>query len=103
MKTWQGAHLIHRIAIVLALAALSVVASAIILENETVARIFVYAASIAVLAIFFHQIRTSETSERAGLIAALILTLQTVFFFIFYQQMSTSLAQFTLRDVKAEQ
>ncbi|WP_413490193.1 peptide MFS transporter [Shewanella baltica] len=87
------------LAIVLALAALSVVASAIILEYEAVARVFVYAAGVAVLAIFFHLIRTSETSERAGLIAALILTVQTVFFFIFYQQMSTSLALFALRNV----
>ncbi|MCW8809309.1 MAG: oligopeptide:H+ symporter, partial [Rhodanobacter sp.] len=44
-------------------------------------------------------ISSSERSERAGLIAALVLTVQTVFFFIFYQQMSTSLNLFALRNV----
>jgi POT family proton-dependent oligopeptide transporter len=55
-----------------------------------------------VLGIFVHLIRKSEPSERAGLIAALVLTLQTVFFFIFYQQMSTSLSLFALRNVDLE-
>ncbi|QSX38395.1 peptide MFS transporter [Shewanella sedimentimangrovi] len=88
-----------KLAAVLGLAALSVVASAFILEYEDVARVFVYGAGVCVLAIFAHLIRTSEVSERAGLIAALVLTVQTVFFFIFYQQMSTSLALFALRNV----
>ncbi len=35
-----------------------------------------------------------RAGERAGLIAALVLTVQTIFFFIFYQQMSTSLNLF---------
>jgi POT family proton-dependent oligopeptide transporter len=52
-----------------------------------------------VLGIFIHLIRTSQASERSGLVAALVLTLQTVFFFIFYQQMSTSLSLFALRNV----
>jgi POT family proton-dependent oligopeptide transporter len=78
---------------------LAVGLSTVILEYQSIARIFVYVAGIVVLGIFIHLIRTSETSERAGLTAALILTLQTVFFFIFYQQMSTSLALFALRNV----
>ncbi|WP_372870965.1 peptide MFS transporter [Shewanella sp.] len=84
---------------VLGCSLLAVVASAVILEFEDVARVFVYGAGVVVLGIFVHLIRTSEESERAGLIAALVLTLQTVFFFIFYQQMSTSLALFALRNV----
>jgi POT family proton-dependent oligopeptide transporter len=64
-----------------------------------VARAFVYTAGAAVLGIFIYLIKNSETSERAGLIAALVLTVQTVFFFVFYQQMSTSLALFALRNV----
>jgi len=36
----------------------------------------------------------SHRDERAGLIAALVLVVQTIFFFIFYQQMSTSLNLF---------
>ncbi|GAB1108492.1 MAG: hypothetical protein Sw2PiMacB_28240 [Shewanella algae] len=59
---------------VLGLAALSVVASAFILEYEDVARAFVYTAGAAVLGIFIYLIKNSETSERAGLIAALVLT-----------------------------
>lgn len=73
--------------------------SAVILEYREIARAFVYLAGFVVLGIFIHLIRKSEVSERAGLIAALVLTLQTVFFFIFYQQMSTSLSLFALRNV----
>jgi POT family proton-dependent oligopeptide transporter len=73
--------------------------SAAVLENRDLARAFVYIAGFVVLGIFIHLIRKSEPSERAGLIAALVLTLQTVFFFIFYQQMSTSLALFADRNV----
>jgi POT family proton-dependent oligopeptide transporter len=51
------------------------------------------------MGIFAHLIRIGQSSERAGLIAALVLTVQTVFYFIFYQQMSTSLNLFALRNV----
>jgi POT family proton-dependent oligopeptide transporter len=73
--------------------------SAYILENEGVARAFVYLAGVVVIGIFAYLISTGERNERAGLIAALVLTVQTVFYFIFYQQMSTSLALFALRNV----
>jgi len=73
--------------------------SAVILEYQSIARVFVYLAGMVVLGIFIHLIRTSEESEKAGLVAALVLTVQSVFFFIFYQQMSTSLALFALRNV----
>lgn len=73
--------------------------SAFILNNETVARICVYVAGVVVLGIFAHLIRSSHRDERAGLIAALVLTVQTVFFFIFYQQMSTSLNLFAQENV----
>lgn len=73
--------------------------SAFILNYETVARIFVYAAAIAVLGIFAYLITKSSHEERSGLIVALVLTLETVLFFIFYQQMSTSMNLFALRNV----
>ena len=73
--------------------------SAYILEHQGVARAFVYAAGVAVIGIFAYLIGTCERSERAGLIAALVLTVQSIFYFIFYQQMSTSLALFALRNV----
>jgi POT family proton-dependent oligopeptide transporter len=73
--------------------------SAFILKYENVARIFVYVAGACVLAIFAWLISRSRHSEKAGLIISLILVVETVFFFIFYQQMSTSLNLFALRDV----
>ncbi len=77
----------------------AVFVSAYILQHQTVARMFVYLAGLAVLGIFVYLISVGQRAERAGLIAALILTVQTVFYFIFYQQMSTSLNLFALRNV----
>jgi proton-dependent oligopeptide transporter, POT family len=73
--------------------------SAFILQNQGVAKLCVYAAGIVILGIFVHLIRSSQPSERAGLIAALVLTVQTIFFFIFYAQMATSLNLFAQRNV----
>jgi POT family proton-dependent oligopeptide transporter len=90
---------VGKLAAVLGGGVLAVGASAVILEYQSLARVFVYVAGLVVLGIFVHLIRKSQPSERAGLTAALVLTLQTVFFFIFYQQMSTSLSLFALRNV----
>jgi POT family proton-dependent oligopeptide transporter len=78
---------------------LAVGGSAAVLQYEGLARAFVIIAGLVVLGIFIYLIKSSEKSERAGLIAALVLTIQTIFFFIFYQQMSTSLNLFALRNV----
>lgn len=72
---------------------------AFILQSESVARVCVYAAGVVILGIFIHLIRSSHKNERAGLIAALVLVAQTIFFFIFYQQMSTSLNLFAQKNV----
>jgi POT family proton-dependent oligopeptide transporter len=88
-----------KLAMVLAGGVVVVGLATIILQYQALARAFVYLAGIVVLGIFTHLIRKSEPGERAGLTAALVLTLQTVFFFIFYQQMSTSLSLFALRNV----
>jgi len=88
-----------KLAAVLAGSVVAVFASAYILEHEGVARAFVYLAGLVVIGIFAYLINTSQRNERAGLIAALVLTVQSVFYFIFYQQMSTSLALFALRNV----
>ena len=76
-----------------------VLASAFILQSEDVARVCVYAAGAVILGIFVHLIRSSHRDERAGLVAALVLVAQTIFFFIFYQQMSTSLNLFAQHNV----
>lgn len=90
---------INKLLAVLAVGAVAVFASALVLQSEGLAKIFVYTAGVVVLGIFAYLIYSSHRSERAGLIAALVLTVQTVFFFIFYQQMSTSLNLFALRNV----
>jgi POT family proton-dependent oligopeptide transporter len=89
----------RRLAVVLGGAAAMVLISAFILQSEAVARACVYAAGVAILGIFVHLIRGSHRDERAGLLAALVLVAQTIFFFIFYQQMSTSLNLFAQKNV----
>ena len=84
---------------VLGMGLLAVGGSAAVLQYEWLARVFVIIAGVVVLGIFIYLINASSKSERAGLIAALVLTIQTMFFFIFYQQMSTSLNLFALRNV----
>ena len=90
---------VRRLLAILGGGALCVAGSAAVLQYEWLARIFVYAAGVVLLGIFGYLIANSRRSERAGLIAALVLVVQTIFFFIFYQQMSTSLALFALRNV----
>ncbi|MDR5819860.1 oligopeptide:H+ symporter [Caballeronia sp. LZ043] len=91
----RGSRVFAVIAGSLALAASTV----FILQHKQVAVACVYAAGVAILAIFGFMLKTCDRSERAGLIAALILTLQVILFFVFYQQMSTSLTLFALRNV----
>jgi POT family proton-dependent oligopeptide transporter len=74
-------------------------ATMFVLQHKTVAVACVYAAGVAILAIFAYMLVKCESAERAGLLAALVLTLQTILFFIFYQQMATSLTLFALRNV----
>jgi proton-dependent oligopeptide transporter, POT family len=89
----------RRFAGVFAGAILMVLISVAILQSEAVARVCVYAAGVVVLAIFMNLIRISHRDERAGLTAALVLVVQTILFFIFYQQMSTSLNLFAQKNV----
>jgi len=76
-----------------------VMVAAFILQSIAIARICVYAAATVILVVFMNLIRSSHRDERAGLIAALVLVVQTIFFFIFYQQMSTSLNLFAQKNV----
>lgn len=70
-----------------------------IIQNRTVARATVVLGFIAMLAIFGVMMQRGSERERKGLIAVLILTGLGMLFFIFYQQMSTSLTLFSLRNV----
>ncbi|MDE1180111.1 oligopeptide:H+ symporter [Paraburkholderia sp.] len=74
-------------------------ATMFILQHKALAVACVYGAGITILAIFAYMLVKCDRSERSGLTAALILTLQVILFFVFYQQMSTSLTLFALRNV----
>lgn len=88
-----------RLALVLIGAIASVAAVAFVIQHRDIAVTCVYIAGIVILAIFAYMIKTGAKHERAGLLTALILVLETLLFFIFYQQMSTSLTLFALRNV----
>jgi proton-dependent oligopeptide transporter, POT family len=89
----------RRAALVAAGAVGVVILAGFILQSRPIARICVYTAGVIVLGVFIHLIRRSHRDERDGLIAALLLVLQVISFFIFYQQMATSLNLFAQRNV----
>ncbi|MGH8320301.1 MAG: peptide MFS transporter [Steroidobacteraceae bacterium] len=70
-----------------------------IIQNLGVARAIVWLAFVVLLGIFAYLIWKGSRQERKGLWAVVILTAETMLFFIFYQQMSTSLTLFALRNV----
>jgi len=74
-----------------------------VLQHNDIAKALVWLAGAVILGIFLWLIVKSEPGERSGLIVALILTIETILFFIFYQQMSTSLTLFALRNVDPSQ
>jgi POT family proton-dependent oligopeptide transporter len=91
-----------RLALILGVGAVSVFVVTFIVQVGAARDAAVILAGLTILAIFVYMIVAGERSERAGLIAALILTAQTILFFIFYSQMSTSLTLFALRNVNLE-
>jgi proton-dependent oligopeptide transporter, POT family len=91
-----------RLGMVLGGAVLVVLASVLILQSETIARVCVYLAGAVIVGIFSKLIATSGRDERTGIVAAFILVIQSVFFFIFYQQMFTSLNLFAQRNVNLD-
>src|SRR5690625_3328003 len=72
---------------------------ALIVANPYIARYIVYAAVVLLIGVFLYLIVKRAPSERKGLVATMILTLQGLIFFVFYQQMSTSLTLFAVRNV----
>ena len=88
-----------KFAIVLAGAALSIAIVAAIIEDKQYARDLAWTAFAGMIVIFGMMIYKGSPGERKGLIAVAILTAQTMLFFIFYQQMSTSLTLYALRNV----
>jgi POT family proton-dependent oligopeptide transporter len=91
-----------RLGMVLGASLLCVFVATFIVQYSAARDTAVTLAGLTILAIFVYMILAGERSERAGLIAALILTVQVILFFIFYSQMSTSLTLFALRNVSLE-
>jgi proton-dependent oligopeptide transporter, POT family len=89
----------RRLACVVAGAVALGAATMVVLRDKQLAVACVYTAGTAILAIFAWMLVKCERNERAGLAAALILTLQVILFFVFYQQMSTSLTLFAVHNV----
>jgi len=78
---------------------LGIVAVGFIIQNRELARGIVWAAGIAALGVFGWMWAIGNPKEQKGVLAVFILTVQTVAFFIYYQQMSTSLTLFADRNV----
>jgi len=88
-----------RVALILLGIALATAAVTFIIQNRNVARAIVGLAFVVVIAIFALMMKRGSERERKGLWAVIILTAEAMLFFIFYQQMSTSLTLFALRNV----
>jgi POT family proton-dependent oligopeptide transporter len=72
---------------------------AVIVQHIAVARAIVWLSGAVLLGLFALLISRGDKSARSGLYAMLLLTAQTMLFFIFYQQMSTSLTLFAVHNV----
>lgn len=88
-----------KMALVVAGALVAMFCVSVIIQNLSVARVVVWLAFAVLVAIFAMLIWRGSQQERKGLWAVVILTAETLLFFIFYQQMSTSLTLFALRNV----
>ena len=91
---------VTRLVLVLAGMIAGVVLVSFIIQNRTVARGTVVLGFLTMLAIFAVMGSKGTERERKGLISVLILTGLGMLFFIFYQQMSTSLTLFSYRNVE---
>ncbi|HSC47007.1 MAG TPA: oligopeptide:H+ symporter [Gammaproteobacteria bacterium] len=93
---------VKKFAVVLIGAAASVVLVAAIIKDREYARDLAKVAFAIMIVIFGVMIYRGNARERKGLIAVAILTAQTMLFFIFYQQMSTSLTFFAVHNVNLD-
>ncbi|MGB6449959.1 MAG: oligopeptide:H+ symporter [Steroidobacteraceae bacterium] len=75
---------------------------ALVVQNIAIARAIVWLSGLVLLGLFAVLISGGGRSERSGLIAMLLLTAQSMLFFVFYQQMSTSLTLYALHNVRLD-
>lgn len=80
-------------------ALISAILVAVLLNWENIALLAVISASLAAIILFINIVRQCSYEERRRLSAVFIFILQTILLFVFYQQMSTSLTLFALREV----
>lgn len=71
-----------------------------IVEHVSLAQTIVQLTAVSLAIFLVVLVVRAKSSERSGLIAMVILTLQTILFFVFYQQMSTSLTLFAMNNVQ---
>ena len=90
---------VKRVLMLLIASIAMVFVAAAVLQSLAIAKGAVILAGLVILGIFIYLISISQKSERAGLVAALVLTVQTIFFFVFYAQMATSLNLFAQGNV----
>ena len=88
-----------RLAAVIAGGLATIVLVTFVLQHPSVARGCVWIAAIVIAAIWYWMFRVSAASERPGLLMMYVLTFEVMVFFVFYQQMPTSLTLFALRNV----
>ncbi|HEY4131985.1 MAG TPA: oligopeptide:H+ symporter [Gemmatimonadaceae bacterium] len=93
---------VTRLMLVLVGIVVGIVLVTFIVQSRTVARATVFLGFLTMLAIFAVMIRRGSERERKGLTAVLILVGLGMLFFIFYQQMFTSLTLFALRNVNLD-
>ncbi|WP_203414183.1 peptide MFS transporter [Entomobacter blattae] len=75
---------------------------AFLLQHPDFSRFFILFAACIVLGIWVWLLGKVPASEKPGLKVMYLLTLEAMSYFIFYQQMVTSLTLFTLRHIRAE-
>jgi POT family proton-dependent oligopeptide transporter len=92
----------ERLAAVLGGVLVAIAAVTFVLQHPDIARLCVWLAALVVVAVWIWSFRGSAASERPGLLMMYLLTLEAMLFFIFYQQMSTSLTLFALRNVRLD-
>ncbi|MBB2205491.1 peptide MFS transporter [Gluconacetobacter takamatsuzukensis] len=74
----------------------------LVLDRPSVARACVWLAALAVLAMWAVIYRRAAPAQRPGLRMAYMLSIQGMIYFVFYQQIATSLTLFALRAVRGD-
>lgn len=92
-----------RLAVVFGGGFVALFVAAFVIQHSEIGVVCVYVGAGVILGIFGYMIISGSRSERAGLVVALILLAEASLFFIFYQQVATSLTLFALRNVDGHQ